>query len=117
LLTGGNLSGTFSFNRHLGGDEEMPNDADIGNFDNHNLTYTVHYMVAHITRKTSGKERGFHENYTLKFNLLVSQQSERFGNRIFFRHLAILKFPNIFVNDASDLNNAHEFCNTLERML
>jgi hypothetical protein len=52
----------------------------------------------------------------LKFNFF--QQSERFGNGcIFFRHLAILKFPNIFVNDASDLNNAHEFCNTLERML
>jgi len=72
-------------------------------------------MVAHITRKTSSKERGFHENYTLKFNFL--QQSERFGNCcIFFRHLAILKCPSIFVNDASDLNNAHKFCNTLERM-
>jgi hypothetical protein len=32
LLTGGNLSGTFSFNRHLGGEfiEEMPTDADVG---------------------------------------------------------------------------------------
>lgn len=38
--------------------------------DNLNLTYcTVDYMVTHITRKTSCKERGFHEICTLKFNI------------------------------------------------
>jgi hypothetical protein len=33
LLTGGNLSGTFLFNRHLGGEfiKWVPTDADVGN--------------------------------------------------------------------------------------
>jgi len=40
-----------------------------------NLTYyTVDYIVTRITRKTSCKERGFHENYTLKFNISFNKE-------------------------------------------
>ena len=85
--------------------------------DNLNLTYcTVHYMVTHITRKTSCKERGFHENYTLKFNISFNKVTDS-TILVFFRHLASLKFPSIFVNDTSDLNNAHKFCNMFEGKL
>ena len=70
--------------------------------DNLNLTYcTVQYMVTHITRKTSCKEWGFHKNYTLKFNISFNKVTDS-AILVFFRHLASLKFPSIFVNDASD---------------